>query len=106
MPRNQRQSHGVLNLQLQGLYSKYINVYLPIYPGVPLVSFELFGDQVLAMPKSVSLTYPDTSNKIFSGFKSLCIIAIECRYSSANTKQAAMNSMPFIYMVNYLFAFR
>lgn len=74
MPRNLQQSHEVLNLQLQGLN---IKKYIPIYPGVPLVSFELLGDQVRAIPKSVNLTYPDTSNNIFSGFKSLCIIAIE-----------------------------
>ena len=75
MPRNLQQNHGVLNSQLQGLNIN--KKYIPIYPGVPLVSFELFGDQVRAIPKSVNLTYPDTSNNIFSGFKSLWIIAIE-----------------------------
>ena len=31
---------------------------LPIYPGVPEVSYELSGLQLLAIPKSVTLKYP------------------------------------------------
>ena len=68
MPRNLQQNHGVLNLQLQGLNIN--KKYIPIYPGVPLVSFELFGDQVRAIPKSVNLIYPFVSNRMFSGLRS------------------------------------
>ena len=76
------------------IYICYI-YHLPIYPGVPLVSFELFGSQVRAIPKSVNLRKPFVSNKIFSGLISLCIIANECKYSSANIKHAAINSMMY-----------
>ena len=31
-----------------------------IYPGVPEVSFELFGDHVLAIPKSVTFAIPSS----------------------------------------------
>jgi hypothetical protein len=68
------------------------NICIPIYPGVPLVSLELLGDHILAIPKSPNLTYPVLSNKIFSGFISRWIIASECKYSRARTKQAAINS--------------
>ena len=67
--------------------------FLPIYPGVPLVSFELLGDHVLAIPKSVSFIYPFVLNNIFSGLRSLWIIASECKYSRLKTKHADMNSI-------------
>jgi hypothetical protein len=41
-----------------------------MYPGVPLVSFELLVLAILATPKSVNLKYPVFSNTKFSGFKS------------------------------------
>lgn len=63
-----------------------------IYPGVPLVYYELLGFLFLATPKSVSLKYPFSSNTRFSGLRSLWIIPFEWTYPRLYTIQATMNS--------------
>mmetsp|Transcript_42476 Transcript_42476/g.127324 ORF Transcript_42476/g.127324 Transcript_42476/m.127324 type:complete len:335 (+) Transcript_42476:472-1476(+) len=42
-----------------------------------------------ASPKSVRRTWPCWSSSTFSGFKSLCMMPLECRYDSADTISAA-----------------
>lgn len=64
-----------------------------MYPGVPLVSEELFYFFILAIPKSVILIYPFKSNTRFYGLISLWIIFCEWMYSSPETIQATKNSI-------------
>lgn len=49
-------------------FRSYINENIHMYPGVPLVSQELLGLYILAIPKSVIRIYPLESNTKFSGF--------------------------------------
>lgn len=57
-------------------------------------------------PKSISLIYPYSSITMFSGFKSLYIIYLECKYSIASTiyaiKNLAVNSSNITPLVIYL----
>lgn len=63
-----------------------------MYPGVPLVSHELSGLQIRAIPRSVRRRYPSLSNTRFSGLISRWIIEFLCRYSRLNRIQAIKNS--------------
>lgn len=62
-----------------------------IYPGVPDVSMWLSFTSYLAMPMSVSLTYPLWSTTRFSGLRSLWMMLCLLRNSSATTMHAAVN---------------
>ena len=62
-----------------------------MYPGVPEVSFEFSGCQILAMPKSVILMYPLLSNTRFSGFMSQWIIPLLWTISRPTTILATKN---------------
>jgi len=62
-----------------------------IYPGVPLVSMWLSLTSYLAMPRSVSLTYPRWSTTRFSGFKSLCMMLCLFKNSNATRIHALVN---------------
>lgn len=81
---------------------------LPIYPGVPLVSYEFSGLIILAIPKSVSLGYPYLSNTIFSGFMSLCIIPLWCKYSKAKRILPMTNPnyslLYYLYVIHWIFS--
>ena len=63
-----------------------------MYPGVPEVSQEFSGFQILATPKSVIRIYPLLSKTRFSGFKSRWMIPLLCKNSSPRMIQAAKNS--------------
>lgn len=73
-----------------------------MYPGVPLVSHELFGLYILAIPRSVILMYPLESNTKFSGLISLWIILLAYKSSRPKMMQAIKNS---IYYSPYLMWF-
>jgi len=62
-----------------------------IYPGVPLVSMWLSFTNYLAIPRSVSFTYPLWSTTKFSGFKSLWIILCLFKNSSDKIIHALVN---------------
>jgi len=70
----------------------FLLFYLPIYPGVPLVSLPLSFLYNLAIPKSVNLKNPSLSITKFSGFISLCNILFSAKYSRARIIQAIKNS--------------
>ena len=76
------------------------NNKLPIYPGVPLVSFCPCWSAKHAIPKSVIRIYPCESKTKFYGFKSRCITFFVARYSNPNTMHAIKNPKLFF---NYLF---
>ena len=63
-----------------------------MYPGVPEVSWELSGFQILATPRSVTFTYPSVSRTRFSGLISLWMTFLLWRYSRDKTMQAMKNS--------------
>ena len=55
---NPQQCHDFICTLLQGLYRLIFLSFLPMYPGVPEVSWEFSGLHTLAIPKSVILKYP------------------------------------------------
>ena len=60
-------------------FRSYIKYLIHIYPGVPLVSQELLGLYILAIPKSVMRIYPLESKTKFYGFMSRCMMLLFCR---------------------------
>jgi hypothetical protein len=70
-----------------------INIWIPIYPGVPEVSARFSGFHILATPRSVSLRYPFLSNTRFSGLTSRCRMPLLWRNYRAMMIQAVKNSI-------------